>query len=98
MSDGAPVPRPFHLHWGRGQIVEEARFSSEHSDPAIQLLRFEDGPEAGRRSLRFCHFNPRGQFQRSPMIVAEADLVRLRAAVARTPEIQRLLRYIAGVD
>jgi hypothetical protein len=95
-NKGARVPRPFDLHWGRGQIVEEARFTSEHAQPAIQLLRFETGPEAGKQSLRFCYFNTRGQFQRSPMMVAEDDLERLRAAVARSPEIRRLLRYIAG--
>ncbi len=96
MSEHARVPRPFDLHWGRGQIVEEARFASDHAQPAIQLLRFETGPEAGKQSLRFCHFNPRGQFQRSPLIVAEDDVERLRDAVAQAPEIRRLLRYIAG--
>ena len=92
------TPRPFSMHWGDGQIVEEARFAGEHTQPAIQLLRFDSGPAAGTLTLRFCHFSPRGQFQRSPMMLADAEIDQLSEAVARTPEIQRLLLRIAGTD
>lgn len=86
------------MHWGDGQIVEEARFEGAHTCPAIQLMRYETGEAAGSFSVRFCHFNHRGQFQRSPLMISEGELDQLRAAVAETPELQRLLRYIAGVD
>ena len=90
------LPRPFSVHWGDGQIVEEARFESEHTVPAIQLLRFDSGPAEGTVTLRFCHFSHRGLFQRSPLMLSEDDIDRLRDEVAKTPEIQRLLQRIAG--
>lgn len=90
------LPRPFTMHWGSGQIVEEASFEGEYTTPAIQLMRYDEGEAAGTRSIRFCHFSHRGQFQRSPMIVGEADIEALRAAVAQTPELRRLLLRIAG--
>jgi hypothetical protein len=90
------VPRPFKMHWGSGQIVEEARFEGRHTCPAIQLMRYEDGEAAGSFSLRFCHFSHEGSFQRSPMMLSEAEVDDLRDAVARTPEIRRLLLRIAG--
>ena len=31
----AAVPRPFSMHWGDGEIVEEARFDGEYSAPTI---------------------------------------------------------------
>jgi hypothetical protein len=93
---GDRVPRPFQMHWGSGQIVEEARFEGEYTSPAIQLMRFDDGEAAGSVTLRFCHFSHDGRFQRSPMMLSEAEVDRLREAVARTPEIRRLLLRIAG--
>jgi hypothetical protein len=85
------------MHWGDGQIVEEARFEGEHTQPAIQLMRFDTGPAAGTFTLRFCHFNHRGQFQRSPMMLSDVEVDRLAEAVAQTPGIRRLLSRIAGV-
>ncbi len=92
------IPRPFEMHWGGGQIVEEARFEGEHTNPAIQLMRFESGEAAGTQTLRFCHFSHRGQFQRSPMMLAESEIEGLREAVEANPEIRRLLLRIAGVE
>lgn len=92
------VPRPFSMHWGDGEIVEEARFAGEHAQPAIQLMRFDTGPAAGSLTLRFCHFNERGQFQRSPLMIGEAEIDQLRDAVARAPEIRGLLLRIAGAQ
>ena len=90
------VPRPFKMHWGSGQIVEEASFESEYTAPAIQLMQYDEGEAAGTRSIRFCHFSHRGHFQRSPMIISESDVEALREAVAKTPQLQRLLLRIAG--
>jgi hypothetical protein len=90
------VPRPFSMHWGSGQIVEEASFEGEYTAPAIQLMRYDDGEAAGTHSIRFCHFSHRGQFQRSPMMLSEHEIDALREAVAKTPELQRLLLRIAG--
>lgn len=38
---GREVPRPFKFHWGGGQIIEEAAYMGEHTEPAIQLLEYE---------------------------------------------------------
>ena len=92
------VPRPFTMHWGSGQIVEEARFEGEHTQPTIQLMRFETGDAAGSFTLRFCHFSQRGQFQRSPMMISEAEIDQLREAVAANPQIREFLLRIAGAD
>ena len=27
------IPRPFAMHWGSGQIIEEASFEGEHTSP-----------------------------------------------------------------
>ena len=59
------LPRPFAMPWGMGEIVEEATAVGEWSEPSIQLLRYDDGTE----SIRFCQYDHRGRFRRSPMIV-----------------------------
>ena len=38
---GREVPREFKFHWGGGQIIEEAAYRGEHTEPAIQLLEYE---------------------------------------------------------
>ena len=90
------LPRKFSMHWGDGEIIEEARFEGEHTGPAIQLMQFESGPAAGSVSLRFCHFNHAGRFQRSPLIVGEPEIDQLQEAVAANPRIRSLLLQIAG--
>lgn len=92
MSRARPVPRPFELHWGKGSIVEEAAFSGRYHEPAVQLLEFEDGS----LSLRFCYFDHAGRFQRSPLMLGEREIGRLRRALAGTPRLRRLLRRLAG--
>lgn len=81
------VPRPFDLHWGKGQIVEEATFEGEHHEPSIQLLEFEDGS----RSVRFCWYDHRGRFQRSPLIVGAAEMSGLRDSIRENPKLRKLL-------
>jgi hypothetical protein len=90
------VPRPFALHWGSGQIVEEASVEGEHHTPAIQLLRYDEGEAAGSLSIRFAYFSPRGAFQRAPLIIDAAMVEELRAEVMRSPQLRKLLRRLAG--
>ena len=61
------LPRPFEMHWGKGHIVEEASCVGQYHEPAVQLLEYEDGAE----SIRFCHYDLRGRFQRSPLMINE---------------------------
>ncbi len=88
------VPRPFEMHWGKGEIVEEATFDSEYHQPTIQLMEYTEGEAAGSVSIRFCTYSPRGAFQRSPLIVGDADLAGLRAALHSTPRLKELLRRL----
>ena len=50
-----------------------------------------DGQAKGAYEIRFCHYDQRGRFQRSPLIVDEKDLPELRKALFRAPKLRRLL-------
>lgn len=85
------LPRPFEMHWGAGQVVEEASADTPHHEPTIQLLEFDDGS----LTLRFCYYNgPR--FGRGPLMIGEEFLDGLAASVQDSPRIQALLQRIAG--
>lgn len=90
------LPRPFEMHWGRGEIIEEATYTGEYHEPSIQLMQYTEGPAAGSFSIRFCTYNHEGRFQRSPLIVSEEDLEGLRAALTETPQLRALLQRLAG--
>lgn len=83
----ADKPRRFSLHWGEGVVAEEARVEGEHHDPCLQLLAFDNGD----RALRFCYYDKRGRFQRSPLIVGDDEIALLRDAIAQQPALRRLL-------
>jgi len=87
-------PKTFNLHWGSGVVPEEARFDAEYHVPCIQLLEYTDGEAAGQLGLRFCTYNHRGSFQRSPLIVSEDDIAGLREALEKTPRLKALLRRL----
>ena len=86
------VPRPFKLHWGEGQIVEEATYAGEHHEASLQLLEFEDG----EIEIRFCYYNQAGRFQRSPLILGTDEVAGLRDALSATPRLRSLLREMVG--
>lgn len=87
-------PRTFSLHWGKGIIEEEAQIGAEYHNPTIQLLTFTEGAAKGTHEIRFCHYNHRGMFQRSPLIVDEKDLPALRQALKKTPKLAKLLKKL----
>lgn len=84
------VPRPFSLHWGSGEIVEEAVAEGPYHNPSIQLLQFEDSSTA----LRFCYYSHDGRFQRSPLILGDDTIEGLRQAIAANPRLRALLRHL----
>ena len=88
--------KTFALHWGTGVIAEEAQIATEHHRPTIQLLEFTDGAAKGTREIRFCFYDHRGRFQRSPLIIDEADLPALRRALEATPKLKRLLAKLCA--
>jgi hypothetical protein len=83
--------RSFSLHWGKGVIEEEVRVDSTYHQPTIQLLKFTEGAAAGTREIRFCYYDHRGRFQRSPLIIDEKDIPNLRKALKSAPRLARLL-------
>ena len=82
------------MHWGRGEIVEEATFEGEYHEPTIQLLSYTEGEAAGSFSVRFCSYNHRGQFQRSPLMLGPDEIGGLRRALAETPRLRDILRQL----
>ena len=78
------------MHWGQGAVIEEASAIGEYHEPAIQLIRFDDGS----RSVRFCYYSLDGRFQRSPLMLGEGEMEGLRAALADCPHLKTLLRRL----
>jgi hypothetical protein len=90
MAKPRDVPRPFTMPWGKGDIIEEATAVGEYHEPAIQLLRYEDGS----LSIRFSHYDHRGRFQRSPLMISSETIVGLRRSLAETPRLRALLNKL----
>jgi len=83
--------KTFSLHWGSGIVSEELQIATPYHLPTIQLLEFTAGQAAGSRAIRFCHYDLRGRFQRSPLIIDTKDLDRLAKAAKKTPKLRALL-------
>ncbi len=83
--------KSFKLHWGSGIVEEEVQVTNAYTRPTIQLLKFTEGENKGNYQIRFCHYGHSGAFQRSPMMVDEEDVKALRAEIAKSPELHRIL-------
>lgn len=94
MATTRKLPRPFELHWGSGEIVEEASYTGEYHEPVIQLMEYTEGEAAGSFSVRFCTYSHNGRFQRSPLMVSEEDLEGLRDALRTTPRLHAILKRL----
>jgi hypothetical protein len=92
----APGSKTFALHWGSGVVAEEVRVSGPYHCPAIQLLEFRAGQAAGARQIRFCYYDHRGRFQRSPLIVGDDDIDALATALKDAPQLRAMLRRLVG--
>lgn len=88
------LPRSFSLHWGSGEITEEASAEGEYHEPCFQLLEYTEGPAAGSFSIRFCYYSHDGRFQRSPLIVGEEDIAGLRESLRRAPKLRAILQRL----
>jgi len=88
--------KAFSLLWGSGIIEEEAQFATAYHRPTIQLLAFTEGDAKGSYALRFCHYDHHGRFQRSPLIIDAAELPQLKAALAATPKLRKMLGKIGA--
>ena len=96
MASARKLPRPFEMHWGSGEIVEEASFTGEYHEPVIQLMEYTEGEASGSFSVRFCTYGHNGRFQRSPLMVSEEDLEGLREALRSTPRLHAILSRLLG--
>jgi hypothetical protein len=94
MAPARKLPRPFEMHWGSGEIVEEASYTGEYHEPAIQFMQYTQGEAAGSFSIRFCSYNHRGQFQRSPLMIGEAEIEGLKRALQATPRLREVLKRL----
>ncbi len=72
-------------------MIEEASVKvqmEQHSwEPAIQLLKFDDGTE----TMRFCVFHGK-QFSRMPLIISPDEIVALFEEASKHPRIRVLLK------
>jgi len=92
MPDATRVPRPFNMHWGSGEITEEAAYTGDWKESRIQLMEYREGEAAGGWSVRFCYYSHDGRFQRGPLMMDEGDVDGLRRALASTPRLKEILR------
>jgi hypothetical protein len=88
--------RTFALHWGSGVIEEEAIAEDQYHRSSIQLLKFTEGPIAGDREVRFCYYDTRGRFQRSPLVVDEDMIADLAKALRTTPRLRGMLKKLVA--
>jgi len=88
--------RTFALHWGSGVIEEEAIAEGQYHRSSIQLLKFTEGPIAGSYEVRFCYYDPRGRFQRSPLVVDEDIIANLAKALKTTPRLRGMLKKLVA--
>ncbi len=94
MPEGRTLPRPFTMHWGSGQITEEAAFAGEWKESRIQLMEYTEGEAAGGWSIRFCYYSHDGRFQRGPLMMDEEDVDGLRQALGATPKLRAILKRL----
>lgn len=85
------LPRPFVMPWGKGLIIEEARYRGRYHEPSIQLMKHEDGALA----IRFCYYD-RGRFQRSPLMLSVAELKMMKKAFREAPRLKEILRKLVS--
>ena len=88
--------KTFSFHWGSGVIEEEVRIATPYHLPTIQLLKFTAGPASGSHAVRFCHYDARGRFQRSPLIVEEKDFAMLSKALEKARKLRTILATLGS--
>ena len=76
--------------------MEEACWTGEHSEPAIQLMRYEGGEHDGMESVRFCFYNLKGAWQRHPLMLGADDVAQVREALKDQPRLRAILKDMFG--
>lgn len=89
-------PKEFSLHWGSGIVEEEVQIETAFHKPTIQLLKYLEGEAAGRYAVRFCHYDHRGRFQRSPLILDVDHFRELGKQVGKSPKLREFLTALTA--
>ncbi len=89
-------PRFVQLPWGRAQVIDEVSFESAGGDGqpvsvGVAHLREPDGSEL----VRF-FYRSNGRVVRGPLTLRPADRAGLRAALAGTPRLRKLVRELVA--
>jgi hypothetical protein len=89
-------PRFVQLPWGRAQVIDEVSFESSGSDGqpvsvGVAHLREADGSEL----VRF-FYRSSGRMVRGPLTLRPADRAGLKAALAGTPTLRKLVRELVA--
>lgn len=84
--------KTFALHWGSGIVEEEVQIAGPYHLPTIQLLKFTEGEAAGTREVRFCYYDHAHRFQRSPLIIDESEIPKMREALRTAPKLRAILK------
>ena len=93
---GEAKVKTFSFHWGSGDIAEEAQVTGEHNVPTLQLMKYTTGPAEGVVTIRFCQYNHRGMFSRSPLIMGIDEIGMMRDALKQTPELLALMKQLVS--
>jgi hypothetical protein len=88
-------PRFVQLPWGRAQVIDEVSFESSGGDQPVSVgvahLREPDGSEL----VRF-FYRSSGRVMRGPLTLRAADRAGLKAALASSPKLRRLIRELVA--
>jgi hypothetical protein len=88
-------PRIFvTLPWGRAEVIEEVTVESAGADGPpvlVGIARLRDSE--GHELVRF-FYRSSGRVARGPLTLRAADLAGLRRALARSPELRKLLKQL----
>jgi hypothetical protein len=89
-------PRFAQLPWGRAQVIHEVSFESPGADGApvsvgVAHLREADGSEL----VRF-FYRSSGRMVRGPLTLRAADRAGLKAALASSPRLRKLVRELVA--
>ena len=92
MKTDARSPRSIATPWGPAALVEDVRLQQQAGDKrfasVVQLL----ATAKGERLVRFAYATD-GVVRRGPLTLRARDLERLRAALAKNPGLEEVLRF-----
>ena len=86
--------KTFSFHWGSGHIAEEAQVEGKYNVPTFQLMKYTEGSSKGSVTLRFCQYNHRGMFSRSPLMMGVEEIEMMRDALKETPDLLALMKQL----